>query len=221
MPAPTSLDEMQFDDPTEELFFAIRFSENPGFSGNFVEMVGGAPGTAMDSNHNDWTNDDPNDAVDGALELWEGVVRDGSLGATSVDPPPIETIEPGGYYDTRATIRLQDGDVQYDEWGNNISGSLGGAVTEKSFYNAALQMDVTVQEIDVGMLMANGDWPPNGLIYLRSCLTRSQRIDVAKFPRVKNRSWISRRCHGMQTSLRFSISANILIAPSGLTMPCA
>jgi Tfp pilus assembly protein PilX len=134
-------------------------------SGNWVEMVNGPTGTAMDSRHADWTNDDPADGIDGALELWEGVVRDGSLGAVSVDPPPAETMERGGWYDSRAAIRIRSGDVQVNQGGTDITAWLADAVTEKTFYNKAMDIDVTVQEVDVGKLVATGQWPANGLIY--------------------------------------------------------
>ncbi len=133
--------------------------------GNWVTMANGATGTAMDSRHVDWTNDNPSDGVDGAFDLWDGIVRDGQLGAVSIDPPPIETMESGGYYDSHAGLRIQSGDTQYDASGSDISAWLGDAVTETSFYNKALEQDVTVQELDVALLMASGNWPPNGLIY--------------------------------------------------------
>jgi Tfp pilus assembly protein PilX len=134
-------------------------------SGNYVEMLGGNPGSAMDSDNPDWNNDTPSDGIDGALELWDGIVKDGSLGAVHVDPPPIETMQVGGYYDSYAAIRLRSGDVQYDNSGNDVSAWLGDAVTEKTFYNQSIDMDVTVQEIDVAKLRTSGNWPANGLIY--------------------------------------------------------
>jgi hypothetical protein len=134
-------------------------------NGNYVDMAGGSPGTAMDSDNSAWTNDIPSDGIDGALELWGGIVRDGSLGATHVDPPPIETMQVGGYYDSYAGIRIRAGDVQLDGTGNNIAGWLGDAITEKSFYNQSLDQVVTVQELDVKKLHDSGNWPANGLIY--------------------------------------------------------
>jgi hypothetical protein len=133
--------------------------------GNWVEMANGVTGTAMDSRHAEWTNDNPSDGIDGALELWDGIVKDAALGAVSVDPPPIETMAPGGYYDTRAALRVRSGDVQVDAAGNDVSAWLGDAVTEKTFYNKALEQEVTVQEIDVQKLMDTGNWPANGLLY--------------------------------------------------------
>jgi hypothetical protein len=134
-------------------------------SGNWVAMAPGNPGTAMDSQNPDWTNDDPADGVDGALELWDGIVRDGALGAVQVDAPPVHTLEPNGYYDENASLRILGGDQQQDASGTPIAAALGSVVTEHTFYNPNLQTDVTVQEIDVAALAASGYWPPNGLLY--------------------------------------------------------
>lgn len=134
-------------------------------TGTYVEMELGAPGTAMDSEHADWLNNDPGDGDNGALELWDGIVRDGALGAVRVDPPPVETIEPGGWYDQRAALRLSAGDQQADAMGNDISGALGGAVHEVTFWNPAVGEYTTVQEIDMAALVAAGGFPANGLIY--------------------------------------------------------
>ena len=134
-------------------------------TGTPVEMVLGAPGTAMDSDNPNWTNDDPNDGIDGALELWGGVVRDGQLGAVHIDPPPVETIVAGGWYDQRAGLRLSAGDTQTDELGNDVSAAIAGAVTEVTFWNDATEEYETVQEIDMAALNASGYFPPNGLLY--------------------------------------------------------
>ena len=134
-------------------------------NGNWVDMAAGAPGVAMDSQNPDWTNDNPSDAIDGALELWGGVIRDGSLGAVQIDPPPVETVEPGGWYAQRAQLLIASGDVQADASGTDISGALGGAVTERTFWNPALGEYVTVQEIDMSLLNSSGYFPANGLLY--------------------------------------------------------
>ncbi len=134
-------------------------------SGNWVTMALGTPGNAMDSMHPNWANEEPGDGIDGALELWEGIVRDGQLGATRVDPPPVATITPGGWYDQRASFRLAAGDVQTDAAGNDISALVGPAVREVTFWNPAIGEYNTVQEIDMAALAAGGNFPPNGLIY--------------------------------------------------------
>ncbi|MDP7032759.1 MAG: pilus assembly PilX N-terminal domain-containing protein [Gemmatimonadota bacterium] len=133
--------------------------------GNWVEMAGGGAGVAMDSNHPDWTNDDPDDGVDGALDLWDGIVRDGTLGATSVDPPPVETMEVGGYFDLRASLRIRAGDLQYDNNGNDISAWVGDAIQEVTFWNPSVDQYVTVQEIDLNILASGGNFPASGLIH--------------------------------------------------------
>lgn len=134
-------------------------------SGTWVAMAPGRPGDAMDSQNAAWDNDDPADGVDGALELWDGIVRDGSLGAVQVDAPPVHTMEPRGYYDENSSLRILGGDRQEDATGTPVHAALGGIVTEHTFFNPNLQQDVTVQEIDVAALSASGFWPPNGLIY--------------------------------------------------------
>ncbi|GJM43567.1 MAG: hypothetical protein DHS20C21_04090 [Gemmatimonadota bacterium] len=134
-------------------------------AGTYVEMDLGTPGNAMDSENANWANDDPTDGIDGAVELWDGIVRDGALGATHVAPPPVETIDAGGWYNQRATLRLTSGDTQTDQYGSDISSALGSVVTEKTFYNYAIQDYVTVQEIDMAALNASGHFPPNGLLY--------------------------------------------------------
>lgn len=134
-------------------------------AGNWVEMELGAPGTAMDSENANWLDDDPNNAVDGAMELWDGIVRDGALGAVSVDPPPVETLDPGGWYDQRAALRIRAGDVQVNQAGTDISTALGAAITERTFWNPAFGAYETVQELDVAQLISSGNFPANGLVY--------------------------------------------------------
>ena len=134
-------------------------------TGNWVEMALGTPGNAMDSENTNWANDTPGDGIDGALELWDGILRDGALGAVRVDPPPVETIESGGWYDQRAAIRIRAGDVQVNNAGADLSGTIGAAVTEKTFWNPALGQYVTVQELDMAQLVSSGNFPTNGLIF--------------------------------------------------------
>ena len=147
--------------------------------GNWVEMALGSPGSAMDSQNANWTNDDPADGVNGAMELWDGIVRDGELGASRVDPPPVATITPGGWYDQRASLRLHGGDSQEDAGGNDISVALGAAVHEVTFWNPAIGEYTTVQEIDMAALNASGYFPPNGLIYADTPLRVANASELA------------------------------------------
>ncbi len=133
--------------------------------GNYVEMELGPPGTAMDSQNADWENNDPADGENGALELWDGIVRDGGLGAVRVDPPPVETVQPGGWYDQRAAIKIHANDTQVDTGGNDVSTMIGDAITEVTFWNPAVGEYVTVQELDMARLRSDGNFPANGLIY--------------------------------------------------------
>jgi len=135
-----------------------------GASG-IAEMIGGAAGVAMDTENPVWTNADPDDGIDGALDLWGGVVRDGSLGAQPLDVPSLDTFQAGGFYDSNAALRISAGDVQVDQGGTNISALLGPAVQEVTFWNPALAEYVTVQEIDLAELDRIGQFPANGLIH--------------------------------------------------------
>jgi hypothetical protein len=130
-----------------------------------TEMVGGPVGTAMDSENPDWANDDPDDGIDGAMDLWGGVVRDGSIGVNRVEVPPVEMFYPGGFYDVNAAIRVRAGDVQVDNSGNDISVAVGSAIREVTFWNPSIEEYVTVQEIDLAELDQIGLFPANGLLY--------------------------------------------------------
>jgi hypothetical protein len=133
--------------------------------GSYQTMAWGTEGNAFDSFHPDWANTDTSDGVEGALERWGGVVRDAALGSAGIEPPAFAAIEPGGYYEAQAGLRLYDGDVQQDQGGNDISATVGSAVRQVSFYNPSVQLDVTVQELDVHELQNRGLFPANGVIY--------------------------------------------------------
>ena len=81
------------------------------------------------------------------------------------DAPSREVLDPNGWFDRRAALRIRANDVQLDAHGNDVSPAIGGAVREKRFWNAALGEVVTVQEIDLVRLAANGDFPTNGWIH--------------------------------------------------------
>lgn len=52
-----------------------------------------------------------------------------------------------------------------DEAGNSVSAVLGNAVREVTFWNPALGLYETVQELDMAQLASGGHYPANGLIY--------------------------------------------------------
>lgn len=133
--------------------------------GIWQEMEGGDAGVAFDSENPNWTNADPDDGIEGALEKWDGIVRDGQLGAEYVKPPNMSALNAGGYYEQQAAIRVHSHDFQTNSAGVDISDVLGDAVREVTFWNASLDQYVTVQDIDVAALVAAGCFPSNGLLF--------------------------------------------------------
>lgn len=138
--------------------------------GVYRSMAWGTQGNAFDSFHANWDNADTSDGVQGAVERWLGVVRDGGLGAGPVTAPGYDALLPGGYYQSNAGLHLSSGDVQRDALGNDISAIVGSAVNQVTFYNPSTGVDQTVQELDVADLQARGLLPANGVIYCRGPL---------------------------------------------------
>ncbi|MEW6279002.1 MAG: PilX N-terminal domain-containing pilus assembly protein [Candidatus Eremiobacterota bacterium] len=138
-----------------------------GPSGSLVTMEGASQGwsgqgNAYDSYHPDWTKT----TSQGALSKWGGVVRDASLGGTVKNPPQVQSLEPGGYYDQNAGLRI----------GSNFTASW---CSDKTFTNRAEDRQVTVKEIDVAAMTAAGAFPANGLVYA-DCSVRL--VNAEKLP---------------------------------------
>ena len=133
--------------------------------GVWQEMDPGASGTAFDSENANWTNADSTDGIEGAIEKWDGLVRDGQLGAEYAKPLSTRALAPGGYFERQSSIRLYAGDFQTNASGVDISEAMGDAVQEVTFWNPSLDMYVTVQEIDVAALVDAGHFPSNGLLF--------------------------------------------------------
>ena len=74
-------------------------------SGSLVTMNGlsqGASGigNAFDSFHDSWLDS----GAAGALQKWDGIVLDGSLGSGREETPPVESMLPNGYYHQNAGL---------------------------------------------------------------------------------------------------------------------
>ncbi len=125
-------------------------TKNAQNSGIWVEMQPGAPrgseGIAFDSYHANW-----NDKTVGAKALWGGVVRDK---VPFKSPPPIQGLDPGGYYDTNAVLHITSTTHASKAWATLVT-----------FWNYNEQRNVTVENINVRAMIAAGDWPANGLVY--------------------------------------------------------
>ncbi|MCE5252049.1 pilus assembly PilX N-terminal domain-containing protein [bacterium] len=125
-------------------------TKNEQDSGVWVEMMPGSPrgseGIAFDSFHADW-----NDKTLGAHALWGGVVRDK---VAFKSPPPVQNLDPGGYYDQEADLHITNTTHTTKAW-----------ATSKNIFNYNEQLWVTVEDINIAALIASPDWPVNGLIY--------------------------------------------------------
>jgi hypothetical protein len=133
--------------------------------GTFATMHDPAGEAHFDSRHGNWANRTPVGGATGAFDRWGSVVRDGGLGAARWDAPPLAALAASGWYDRHAGLRLRDGDVQLDALGNDVSETIGGSVRTVQFWNPALGESVTVQELDLTRLAANGHVPANGIIH--------------------------------------------------------
>ena len=124
-------------------------TKNAQDSGIWVEMQPGSPrgseGVAFDSYNANW-----NSPTLGAKKLWGGVVRDK---VPFKSPPPVQSLDPGGYYDTNAVLHITS-TTPVKAWH-----------TQVTFWNWNEQRNVTVQNIDLGAMITAGDWPANGLVY--------------------------------------------------------
>ena len=131
-------------------------------SGVWVAMAPGSPrgseGVAMESMNPNWT-----DPALGARALWGGVVQDM---VPFKSPPPMQNLDPGDYYDTKASL--------------DITSSTSYAwCTDATIYNYNEQRSETVKNIDVGAMVAAGNFPANGLIY---CSTPTRFVNFSSIP---------------------------------------
>lgn len=113
----------------------------------------------LDSTNANWANL--------ATSTWNGSVQSAPHGVQYVQPVTIPSIQPGGFYDTHAGLRVVDGQA-YNSSGTNITSSLpAGTITEIQFrnYRENATQNVIVTQIDMAKLNASGYFPSNGLIY--------------------------------------------------------
>ena len=101
-------------------------------------------GNAFDTFHDLWLDS----GSSGALQKWDGVVMDGSLGAGRQEPPPVESMMPNGYYHNHAGLVV-------------TSSSIGSGISNASFYNRAEGRQENVKDLDMTTL----PYPTGGVIY--------------------------------------------------------
>lgn len=108
------------------------------------------PGRAFDSLHPTW--DAPASNPGGALGRWDGAVVDRTLGGKTKAAPIKESFEPGGYYHTRAALKVDRSSSQ--PWLKDVT-----------FYNESEGRLIHAKELDVAAMNSAGAWPGNGLIH--------------------------------------------------------
>lgn len=130
----------------------------------------------LDSNYVNWVSE--------SQSVWGGTVKSGDHGVQRLETIEVGDINPGGYYDNNADLRIIDG-VIYS--GGSVV-SIPGAVSETTIYNVREGKIVTVTDIDMGVINASGYFPSNGLLYAtRSDATSSSPNSI----RIKNGAEIS------------------------------
>ncbi|MCE7870111.1 hypothetical protein DYH09_07000 [bacterium CPR1] len=102
---------------------------------NGVEMPGGGAGTAFDSRHPLW--DDPGPG--GAVARFGSSLLDAQLGAPFLVPPPIQSLEPGGFYEQKADLVIE-------------ASTAAAWCSDRTFFNRGEGRSVAVKEIDVSAL---------------------------------------------------------------------
>ncbi len=111
--------------------------------------LGNSPSNYFDSESPNW--DDP---TSGALAKFSGRVRTRDVGARQNFAPQSDLFEPGGFYERRAEIKIDEHTPDNGTW-----------LKKKILYNEAEKQRVEVAEVDLMALHAAGQWPSNGLLY--------------------------------------------------------
>jgi hypothetical protein len=115
-----------------------------------------------------------------AQDTWKGTVQTGASGVREVSVPNVKSIKAfdpktgaKGYYHANASLVLIDGKA-YDKGGAPVS-LPAGTISEKKMYDAREGKNVTVTEVNIGLLNSSGSFPANGLVYAyRTDATSSQ-----------------------------------------------
>lgn len=107
----------------------------------------------------------------GAIDTWNGRVRDMSHGVTEQNPPPIQSVDRNGFYENNAGLRIitrANGTTQIWRGATLVDPASVGSnwpVSQSSFWNSRERKSVTVTNIDIQKLSASGLFPANGTIY--------------------------------------------------------
>jgi hypothetical protein len=107
----------------------------------------------------------------GAIDTWNGRVRDVAHGVTEQAPPPVQSIDRNGFYEQNAGLRIitrNDGTTRMYQGATLIDPASLGAnnpISTGTFYNSRERKNVTVTNVDMTRLGNSGLYPANGTIY--------------------------------------------------------
>ncbi|CAN0426936.1 unnamed protein product, partial [Phaeothamnion confervicola] len=110
-------------------------------------------GQAYDSYNGQWRPAPSN--TNDVVTRFQGNVLDSEVGVTKRELPSGQILQPGGYYDTRASAHID----------SSTTSTTYPWISDKSFYNQAEDRTVHVKEIDVSVMIQSGNFPANGVIY--------------------------------------------------------
>jgi len=123
-------------------------------SGLRVELNGVSLGTNS-SNYFDSESPTWHDPTSGALSVFNGRVRTRDVGARQAFAPSSQLFEPGGFYDRKSSVRVDENTPSNGSW-----------LEKKIIFNEAEKQRVEVADIDLAALYSSGQWPSNGLLYV-------------------------------------------------------
>lgn len=165
-----------------DIYNRRKDSETPMAGDVTIKVTGSSTFEEMDG----LDSDDPNWATESQTR-WNGTVQTGVHGVTEMAVPSVGSIEPGGFYDQNAHVRVVNGAVT-DNGTPLVEGvdiPPGTIQTTTSFYNNREGLNVKMTNIDImrlaGYYDVNGDevldppgtpgnpytnhLPDNGLLY--------------------------------------------------------
>ncbi len=154
-----------------------RKDDGSSLAGEVMIEVAGSPGTYVgmnnfDSNDANWVND--------SQTTWGGTVKTADHGVGQLSAPEVGSIQNGGFYDTKAGLKVVNGQIVNSSGVTLIEGvdvPVGTVTTTNSFYNNREGKWVTMTDIDMRKLAGYEDadadgapsytnnLPANGLIY--------------------------------------------------------
>ncbi len=119
-------------------------------------------GTSEDSSNSDWLT---------LSDKWKGTVQSGAHGVKAVEAPSVGTIKAfdpvtgeKGYYHANADLVIVD-DQAYVDGSSSPTPLPPGTIVERTMYDGREGKNITVTDIDMGLLNSSGLFPTNGVIY--------------------------------------------------------